>query len=70
MVEEFLILCINYLNSYLDFNFNIFNLKIYRNGDIYQGQWKNNIKQGKGNYISKGICKYSGLWKNDQIYQE
>ena len=48
----------------------------YNNGEIYNGDWKNDLKEGKGTYIYRinendiiGIKekKYIGEFKNDQI---
>ena len=40
----------------------------FKNGDIYQGYFReNNKKDGYGIYIKKNGYIYKGLWKNDNI---
>lgn len=40
----------------------------YQNGDKYEGQWQNGLKNGAGTYIYSDGSKYQGEWKNDQMY--
>ena len=42
----------------------------YNNGDIYNGNWSQNKKQGKGEMIYKNGDKYKGNWKNDVKHGE
>ena len=37
----------------------------YFNGDRYDGDWKNDKREGKGNYYNNGK-KEGGIWKNDR----
>jgi len=38
----------------------------YLNGALYDGDWKENKKQGKGKLIeANGNCIYNGDWEND-----
>ena len=39
---------------------------IYKNGDKYNGYWKNNKKEGKGIMKYNNGDKYEGYWKNDK----
>ena len=40
---------------------------IYENGDYYEGEWKNYLRNGKGRlYYKNGKIKYSGDWVNDK----
>ena len=36
-------------------------------GAIYQGDWKNNNKHGKGKEIHPNGDKYEGIWENDKL---
>ena len=38
----------------------------FNNGDRYEGDWKNNVYEGKGIYFWKDGRKYEGNWKNDK----
>ena len=45
---------------------------IYINGDVYNGQWKDDMRNGIGIAdLTLGVCEYStgnryeGQWKND-----
>jgi hypothetical protein len=38
---------------------------IYKNGAIYQGQWKNDKREGIGSYTENGV-EYYGTWVNDK----
>lgn len=57
------VLCINWIGKYT-----------YANGDVYEGQWKNGKKDGKGKDGYKVIGtmnyangdKYDGQWKDDK----
>jgi hypothetical protein len=37
----------------------------YQNGDIYEGEWKNDLREGKGKNIYANGNVYEGEWKND-----
>ena len=37
----------------------------YNNGDKYDGEWKNDLREGNGIYEYKNGDKYKGEWKND-----
>ena len=37
----------------------------YSNGDMYNGDWKNGVKEGKGTYKYHNGDKYIGDWKSD-----
>jgi len=55
---------------------NILGTMNYSNGDVYDGYWKEDIKDGEGNVLHL-ICigkftsidgsKYDGSWRNNQI---
>ena len=37
----------------------------FNNGEKYDGEWKNNLKEGKGiMYDKNGKLKFDGEWKN------
>jgi hypothetical protein len=38
---------------------------MYKNGDIYTGKWKNNLKQGRGELKFKDGSVFTGKFKND-----
>jgi hypothetical protein len=38
----------------------------YQNGDIYEGEWKNGLKDGSGIYKYYNGDKYSGCWNEDK----
>ena len=38
----------------------------YKNGEIYKGDLKNNIKEGNGEMIYKNGNKYIGEWKDNK----
>lgn len=38
----------------------------YQNGDIYEGEWKGNKRDGVGVYKYKNGNIYMGEWKNNQ----
>jgi hypothetical protein len=38
---------------------------MYANGDIYQGNWKNNMMDGKGIFSSINGDSYEGNFKNN-----
>lgn len=57
--------------------FNGFGLYLFRNGDYYEGNWVNGIREGRGVYFetlerkigstsSFSCCKYDGEWENDE----
>ena len=37
----------------------------FKNGDKYEGDWKNDIKEGKGIYFFNNGDKYEGDFKNN-----
>ena len=37
----------------------------YNNGDVYEGQWLNNLKDGKGQMTYSNGDKQIGNWLND-----
>jgi hypothetical protein len=39
----------------------------YANGDVYEGQWKNNMRNGKGKITFIDKSTYDGIWTKDQI---
>ncbi len=39
----------------------------YANGDVYEGQWKNNLRNGKGKITFVNKSTYDGTWSKDQI---
>src|SRR5689334_13036979 len=41
---------------------------VYINGERYDGDWKNNRKDGKGIMIFLNGDKYDGEWKNDKMH--
>jgi len=38
---------------------------IHQDGDVYEGEWKDNKASGKGLYIHYDGAKYEGDWEND-----
>ena len=38
---------------------------IYADGDMYEGEWKDDKAQGKGIYIHADGAKYEGEWVED-----
>ena len=46
-----------------------FGIYTYPNGDVYEGEWENDRKNGKGIFISvKQKINYSGVFKNDKYH--
>jgi hypothetical protein len=43
-----------------------YEIYIYTNGDVYDGNWKNYQRNGYGIYIYKNGDKYEGGWKDDK----
>ena len=39
---------------------------VYKNGDIYEGEWVNDKAEGKGKLIMVSGDMYEGQWKNDK----
>ena len=39
--------------------------KEFRNGEMYDGNWVNNHKEGEGKLFVEGHLHYKGMWKND-----
>ena len=37
----------------------------YNNGDLYNGEWKNDLKEGEGTIKYNNGDIYDGNWKND-----
>jgi hypothetical protein len=37
----------------------------WKNGDSYEGNWKNDLRDGKGVFIWSDGDKYDGEWKKD-----
>lgn len=37
----------------------------FKNGDIYEGEWKQNNYHGKGTLLYHDGTYFKGLWKND-----
>ena len=46
---------------------NGFGRYFYKNGDIYEGDWINNKKQGRGKIIYNDGTVEEGQWENDEI---
>ena len=42
-------------------------LYLYRNGDIYEGQWNNDKKDGEGKMIYNNGEIEDGIWKNGKF---
>ena len=40
----------------------------YTNGDVYEGQWHNDLKEGKGKMIRVNGEVYEGDWKNGKMH--
>ena len=40
---------------------------IWKNGDVYEGDWKNGKRTGKGKLTWKNGDKYEGYFKNDEL---
>ena len=38
---------------------------IYENGELYEGQWTNDLKHGKGVFIHADGTRYEGEWLED-----
>ena len=38
----------------------------YKNGSKYNGEWKNDKKEGKGIFYWNDGAKYDGEWKDDK----
>jgi len=45
-----------------------FGKMFYKNGDIYEGQWLNDKRHGKGSFIFEDGTSYVGEWRDD-MYQ-
>ena len=41
--------------------------KYYKNGEIYEGDWKNNVREGQGSMKFKDGKIYKGTWSNDAM---
>lgn len=42
---------------------------VYSNGDVYEGEWKDNVKSGTGVYLFKDSGdQYSGQWKQGKFH--
>jgi small GTP-binding protein len=42
----------------------------YGNGDIYEGNWKDDLRDGEGTLINNNGDKYYGIWKNDVLNEK
>lgn len=42
---------------------------IYYNGDYYEGNFKNDKKEGKGKFVSEGMT-LEGVWENDKLIDQ
>ena len=40
---------------------------IYNNGNKYDGEWKNDLKEGEGKMTYNNGDEYNGYWENDEI---
>lgn len=38
------------------------------NGDTYEGEWKDHVRDGMGTYTFKFNQKYTGLWRNGKMH--
>ena len=38
----------------------------YANGDKYDGEWRNDVKEGKGTLVKADGDEYDGNWRNDK----
>ena len=41
---------------------------VFENGARYKGQWKDNVRHGKGIQIWPDGAKYEGFWKNNKAH--
>ena len=39
---------------------------IHSNGNMYEGQWKNDLAHGYGKYLSLNGANYQGEWRLDK----
>ena len=37
----------------------------YANGDIFEGEWANDMKNGRGTFFYAGGAVYEGTWQED-----
>ena len=42
----------------------------YNNGEVFKGEFKNNIRDGQGFIVFRGDTIKSGIWKNDQFLKK
>ena len=42
--------------------------KVFKNGDRYEGEWDNDMANGKGRYDHADGDVYEGFWKNDKAH--
>ena len=55
------------MNGRRNVDWRVIDLCYYENGDKYDGEWKNNKREGKGiQYFAVGT-RYNGEWKNDKM---
>lgn len=40
-------------------------LSFFNSDEIYEGDWKDNVKSGNGEYRYNSLEKYTGEWLND-----
>lgn len=62
----------NYLSKLRDFNIKYEGLGIekYKNGDVYEGEFKYGKKDGKGKYTYKDGRILEGIWKENEYFDE
>ena len=45
-----------------------FGIQVWPDGAKYEGQWENNMANGKGRYYHSSGDVYDGDWLNDKAY--
>jgi hypothetical protein len=43
-------------------------MKVYLNGDVYNGEWKDEVRQGKGIYVWVIGDRYEGEWEMGNLH--
>lgn len=38
----------------------------FTNNDVYEGEWRNGVKDGNGKYVYYNGDKYTGHWREDK----